>query len=188
MVEVRNLHIYQTHQHNARSVKTPHRSGRLSISMAALALLVGENVVSPSSDYGQDRTILLPFVTVDKGFTSGIRERRFVVMRTREEWEELWRVHRLSSHRERKIPPVDFDQEMIVVVFSGEKRTGGYGIEIIKIEEDRGKCQINVIFRETQPPPDAMVIQVLTQPYHIVKTKIVGFPVMFVSPQESPQP
>ena len=50
---------------------------------------------------------------------------------------------------------------------------------ITRVEEDSGN--LNFYFLEARPPPNAMVMQALTQPYHIVKTKKVDLPVVFRS-------
>lgn len=152
--------------------------------MAVLAVGVGACLVS---DYGQNRPLQVAFATVDQGFSSGMRERRFIVIKGQKEWESLWREHKSAGSPRKEVPAIDFKQEMLIGVFSGEKRTGGYRIEITKIEEDLAKNQLNVHFRETGPPPDSMVVQMLTRPYHIVKLKRVDFPVAFVPVSGAPR-
>lgn len=56
---------------------------------------------------------------------------------------------------------------MVLGVFLGQKGTGGYSVEIAKIELSGAKLQ--VLYRQQRPPPGAIVSQVLTQPYHLVK-------------------
>jgi hypothetical protein len=121
-----------------------------------------------------------PFVTLDKGFSSGIRERKFVVAKTEQEWQDLWRAHGAKVSPPKEPPSVDFEKEMVVAVFLGERHSGGYRIEIVRIEEDLQNRQLTVGWRETKPPPGAMTIQALTQPYQIVKLKTSEFPVAFV--------
>jgi len=117
---------------------------------------------------------------MDKGFRSGIKERKLVVIRTEKEWEEFWHLHKKAILPEQQVPPVDFNQQMVIAVLSGEKRTGGYGIEITRVEENLEKSQLEVFFLETHPSPKSMATQALTQPYHIVKLKRVDIPVVFI--------
>ena len=56
-----------------------------------------------------------------------------------------------------------------LVVFAGEKNTGGYGIEITKVSNQEGKT--TVVVEETSPAEGMMTIQVLTYPLDIVKVK-----------------
>jgi hypothetical protein len=120
------------------------------------------------------------FVTVDKGLRSGILERRLLVITTAPEWEELWRAHRSARPRDQPPPALDASREVIVAVFLGEKRTGGYAIDVVRVEEDRADRSVKVFIRETSPPPGAMVTQALTQPYHIVRLRKVALPVVFI--------
>jgi hypothetical protein len=142
-------------------------------------LAVGTSACS-FSDYGQNKLLQVAFATVDQGFSSGISDRRFIAVKTQKEWESLWREHKSVGSPGKGVPAIDLKQEMVIGVFSGEQRTGGYGIEITKIEADPAKNRLNIYFRETSPPPDSMVVQMLTQPYHIVKLKRVDFPVTFL--------
>lgn len=125
--------------------------------------------------------IRIPFVTVDKGSRSGVRERKFVVIKTNQEWEALWRAHRSGTSPDKPAPAFDIQSEMIVAVFAGEKKTGGYGIEIKRVEEDGAARSLNAFVTETSPPPKAIVTQALTQPYHIVKLRKVDLPIVFKS-------
>jgi hypothetical protein len=94
----------------------------------------------------------------------------------------LWQAHTSLTVPAKPLPAVDFDKEMVVAVFSGEKRSGGYGIEVARIiEEVSAKRQLRVIVHETNPPPRAITIQALTQPYHMVRIKRLDFVVDFVS-------
>jgi hypothetical protein len=120
------------------------------------------------------------FVTLAKGSQSGVRERKLVVIRSESDWQALWNTHASLSVTPKKLPLVDFQTEMIIAVFSGEKLTGGYGIEITRIQEESTKHTLEAVVHESKPPPGAMVIQALTQPYHIVKLTRNELPVTFV--------
>ncbi|MFN3476701.1 MAG: protease complex subunit PrcB family protein, partial [Candidatus Methylomirabilales bacterium] len=81
-------------------------------------------------------------------------------------------------------PPVDFAQEMAIAVFRGEQPTAGFGLEIQKLEEKGGNLYLYV--QEASPAPGSAVLQVLTQPYHIIKLERKDIPVRIVyqAPQE----
>jgi hypothetical protein len=68
-----------------------------------------------------------------------------------------------------ELPRVDFEAEIVVAVFLGERRTGGHAIEVSKVEEHPETAQLKVYYREIAPPRNAIVTQALTQPFHIVK-------------------
>ena len=148
--------------------------------VALLLCLVWILAGSPLNAYGTGGG-QVPFATVDKGSRSGVRERKFVVIKTSQEWEALWRAHRSGTSPDKPAPALDIQSEMILAVFAGEKKTGGYGIEILRIEEDGAARSLNAFVRETSPAPSAIVIQMLTQPYHIVKLRKVDLPIVFKS-------
>ena len=152
------------------------------LTAAALQLSLAGCAFSPPG-YAQQKTNHVPFVTVEKGYNSGVRERKFLVIKTETEWKDLWQAHLSVTVPPKALPSVDFQSEMVVAVFSGEKPSGGYRIEVTKITEDPQKRQLVVSLVETKPPAGAMVTAALTQPHYIVKLKKTDLPVTF-APQQ----
>jgi hypothetical protein len=70
---------------------------------------------------------------------------------------------------------------MIIAVFQGEKPTGGYEIDIIKIVE---ADSLTVFANETLPQQGCPVIFAITRPYHIVKIAKTDKEAMFSMQQE----
>jgi hypothetical protein len=60
------------------------------------------------------------------------------------------------------VPP----DRVLVAVFQGEQRTGGYAVEITSIERHGDQLVVNATF--TEPKLDSMVTQALTSPAHVV--------------------
>lgn len=125
----------------------------------------------------------IAFGTLDQGSYSGYRDRAALVIRTEEEWQQVWERHTalLTPQPERSVvdfdKEVDFDTEMVLAVFLGERPTGGFAIEITAIH--KRPDTLRVLVEETAPDPDAMVTQVLTQPYHVVRLPRIDLPVEF---------
>lgn len=120
----------------------------------------------------------LSFSTVERGVSSGIRERAQRVIGTVEEWRALWASHYSTALSPPPLPPIDFSREMIIAVFMGEQRTGGFSLEIKKVEEREGRLQVP--FLEHSPAPGSPVLQVLTQPYHMIRLPRTELPVQIV--------
>jgi hypothetical protein len=80
------------------------------------------------------------------------------VLRTVGEWAAFWR----QLDRE---PPraLDAGREIAVVVHLGERRTGGFGVELLAARAEGGTFVVE--YRETVPEPGAMVTQALTSPW-----------------------
>ncbi|MBI4247859.1 MAG: protease complex subunit PrcB family protein [Elusimicrobia bacterium] len=90
----------------------------------------------------------------------GFPEPAQFVVRDSKKWQDLW-----TKMGNEKAPEIDFSSTMAVVVFMGEKNSGGYTTEILdaKAEGDR----LIVRYRENTPAPGLFVVMALTQPYHI---------------------
>ena len=116
------------------------------------------------------------FSTLAKGLQSGVREPIQLVIRTRAEWAAFWARHARGSAAP---PPVDFSRDMVVALFMGERGTGGYEIEITRVE--RVESGLVVQYRRTSPDPGAMLSQALSQPFHLVKLPRNDGPVIFVA-------
>lgn len=59
------------------------------------------------------------------------------------------------------------DGSFLILISAGEKMTGGYGIEVVSIEDNEGRTVIAV--KETEPEGD-MNLQAITYPFVVVKT------------------
>ena len=65
------------------------------------------------------------------------------------------------------IPEIDFSKETVIAVFMGEKTTGGYGVIVEDVKEEKGKLVVAI--KETKPGSKNMVTMAITQPFCIVK-------------------
>jgi len=66
-----------------------------------------------------------------------------------------------------KMKQADINNSNYVILNMGEKNTGGYSIGVDKVEETDKNIIITV--KENVPATDAMVMQVITYPYTVVK-------------------
>jgi hypothetical protein len=72
-----------------------------------------------------------------------------------------------SSKTQRGYIYEEKDGYFYIVIFSGEKSTGGYSIKVISIEDNEGKT--NIMVEETSPNKGDMVTQAITYPYTAIK-------------------
>jgi len=110
------------------------------------------------------------FRSVGKGYRSGVRVPLQVVARSQNDWTALWRQHVSDDLSSRPPPTIDFEKEVVVALFLGERPTGGYDVQISRAEQTNDG--LIIYYREKDPSPGGMVIQALTQPFHIVR--IIG--------------
>lgn len=98
--------------------------------------------------------------TLAEGFYSAVTTPFVFVARTQKEFVQLRKLVKNLPNQ-----AIDFDRTAIVAAFAGEKNTGGYSLEIA---ESAGAVSI----KTGAPPPDAMVMQVITAPYKIVLVNV----------------
>ena len=58
------------------------------------------------------------------------------------------------------------DGRLYIAVFAGAQRTGGYGIRVVRVDRAGDMLTVRAMF--SVPAPDALTIQVLTSPAHLV--------------------
>ncbi|MBI2069307.1 MAG: protease complex subunit PrcB family protein [Elusimicrobia bacterium] len=102
----------------------------------------------------------------------GLPEGGHHVIRDSETWKNYW-----TRIRQDALPVVDFEKKMVLASFLGTKNTGGWGVEIVRVERKKKKALVR--FKEIKPSGDAFVIQAVTSPYHIKVVDRFNEPVEF---------
>jgi hypothetical protein len=102
------------------------------------------------------------FTNVAKGDASGQQIARQVTARTPAEWAAVWKAHSTTE----KPPQIDFTKSMVVGVFLGSKPSAGYEVEIVGVRTQNKELVVEYVQR--QPGRGTMVVQILTEPYHLV--------------------
>lgn len=119
------------------------------------------------------------FTTIARGDDSGYRTANQMTIESKERWADVWRKHVSDIIPPPPIPKVDFAKEMVIAVFAGEKPTSGYSVNIVAIETQRPLMKerplLVVKIKHRQPSKGEVVMDVLTQPYHIVKISKIEF-------------
>jgi len=123
-----------------------------------------------ASEINMKPIVPVTFQTVAKGYRSGVNALSQIAVRGHGEWTALWRKHASVESGSPPLPVIDFDKEIVVGLFLGYKPTGGYDVQISRVE--RRNDALTIYYQEKSPPPGAMVTQALTQPFHIVR--IIG--------------
>jgi hypothetical protein len=115
----------------------------------------------------------LPLTTVVQGPQSRAASAHEAVVRTQQEWKDLWETKIGRGER----PAVDFSSRMVVAVFLGTRSTAGYRVEITEAAEREGRLVVKYV--ERQPAPGMIVAQVVTSPFHVVSIQRHEGPVEF---------
>ena len=93
--------------------------------------------------------------------------------------EEMARVWVADGGKAENRPKVDWEKEMVLALFAGEKPTGGFKVEIekviqVQVKDKKGGREtlrtkdLVVLYRGTAPAPGAAATDALTYPAHVV--------------------
>lgn len=108
-----------------------------------------------------DEAINLDFSVLATGaFSRYAGTRSFQLVMNQNEWDNVWRM--IGGERA-PAPDITFDTRAVVVVFQGQKPTGGYSISIAEIRR-RGP-ELTVRVNEHAPARTDITTQALTSPF-----------------------
>lgn len=131
-----------------------------------------------------------------QGSYGGFKEPRVMVIKDQETWDG---IYRMISGGGVKLS-LDFTRYMVIAIFMGEKRTGGYSVNILKADEmdgievmeymEKGKGQAKpltriakkvfvVEYEEISPGPKSFVTMAITTPYHVKVVRRSDLSVVF---------
>lgn len=108
-------------------------------------------------------SVKTPTVLNSNGTQSSIHVRRALVITNQRDLDMLWAEHNGARPGALPKPTVDFDKQVLVAVFAGDKPTHGYSLTVKSIKEtDRS---IDVYVGLVSPAKDVKVIRQITQPW-----------------------
>jgi hypothetical protein len=115
-----------------------------------------------------------------KGDSSGITIQREVVIKDPESWAQLWAEHQSPRGTPSAPPAIDFENQMIVGIFLGDRGSSGYAVEILSILVQDNESIIT--YKETKPDMSGGMgfLAVMTQPYHLKAIPPTNTPVRFM--------
>jgi uncharacterized protein (DUF885 family) len=128
--------------------------------MALLGDAAAPSRSTPAHDATEDRTNVVEFSVLATGAMSRHEGGRTVELITNEnDWRRAWAL--VGGGRPQ--PEINFNSRACIVVYQGQKPTGGYSIEIAEIRRDGTVLAVNV--RERRPAFGDVTTQVITSPF-----------------------
>lgn len=106
------------------------------------------------------------FETLAQGYQSGQHDPGATLINTLDEWHAFWSRHagwRIPAAPE---PAVDFARHSVIVVRAGDRPTAGWVLETRSVSRNGEELLVDAVLSE--PAPDALLPQVVTQPYQIL--------------------
>lgn len=107
----------------------------------------------------------IPFEVLTKGSHGGYTVSEYLVVKNSKTLKTCYSQINKIRKPGIPIPKIDFEQEMVVALFMGEKSTGGFSISIKKIEQSTDTIYVYL----TETRPEEMAASVITQPFYFCK-------------------
>ncbi len=108
----------------------------------------------------------IKFEQLASGAYSGISDARQVLLTSSAQWEKLWaEIHKFERPQPEMLK-VDFSNRWLIACFMGTKGSGGYQLEINRIQLQKNQLAIYTTHRE--PGKNCIATMALTQPYMVV--------------------
>ena len=142
--------------------------GRPPVKILRMALLGGAGAAtaaatSPVEAADDDRTNVVEFSVLAFGAMSAYEGgRRVELIAHEEDWRQAW----ATIGGGRPLPEVNFATRAVVLVFQGQKPTGGYSVSVEEIR--RGGTVLAVRVNERRPASGDVTTQVITSPFFAV--------------------
>jgi len=111
------------------------------------------------------------FQTIRKG-TRGGKDSGYYVIQNAEQWNEICK----SVFPPDAMPEINFSNTTVIAVFMGLRPTAGYAIEVKEITDTIFRVVVKVAWIT---PGGKILPQILTSPYHIIKTQKINEPITF---------
>lgn len=142
----------------------------LPVILIALAACGGTPAVAPSSD---DPGALIALyagsaqTTLASSAYSGFRDSTRLVVRDRTAWTRVWSAINGAVEPMPPVPAVDFGEEMVIVAALGQRRSGGYAIQIDSVA--RHELGAVIYVTKSAPGRNCLTTQAITSPVHAVR-------------------
>lgn len=115
------------------------------------------------------------FETLLEGSHGGYRDGEFIIINNNKDLKRIYTQINKIRKPGFPIPKIDFNKELVIALFLGEKPSGGYSIYVSSIEET--KNEFHVFIKESTP--EGMVATVMTQPFYFCKISRIEKKIIF---------
>jgi hypothetical protein len=106
------------------------------------------------------------FEILAQGYQSGEHEAGVLLITSAEQWHAFWLRHSNGRIPAAPEPVVDFAQHSVIVVRAGDQPTAGFVLSTTSVSRKDEQTLVDAVL--DLPPTDAVLPQVVTQPYQIL--------------------
>ena len=115
----------------------------------------------------QTQEVIVNYEVIQQGTYSGKKDAYAEVIDNEAKWMDLWKQHVSVLVPQPPAPEIDFAGNVVAAIFAGEKTTGGYAVVIKNVVADADDVVVH--YRITEPQPNSFTLQVISQPYAMVR-------------------
>jgi hypothetical protein len=119
------------------------------------------------------------FFEIDASQYSGFAEQTQQIITTQVDLNIIWETAHSHLDLSKNAPTIDFNKNVILVVATGQRNSGGYLLKINQIIESEKNYNVDVL--ETKPGKGCMTTQALTSPYQMVQIEKPNKHILFKS-------
>jgi hypothetical protein len=102
---------------------------------------------------------------LNKNSHGGYTKSKTLVIKSQKELQEIYNQINMTRRPGFPIPEIDFDKEMVIALFMGEKTSGGFATTVEKVIENNNTLEI--IVKETAP--EGIATTMICQPFYYCK-------------------
>lgn len=106
---------------------------------------------------------VLEFQVVENGENSGYWNEAYIIIKTEDEWSDVWEKHTWLLLSAPTYPRIDFSSRMVICAFMGKQPTNGCGIRIERIFSEEEIIHVEIV--KTNPLENLLVNDVVTSPF-----------------------
>jgi protease stability complex PrcB-like protein len=115
----------------------------------------------------EPQEVIVNYEVIQQGTYSGKKDADAEIIDQQAKWEQLWKQHVSVLVPQPPVPEIDFTSNVVAVIFAGEKTTGGYAVVIKDVVTDVDDVVVH--YRLTEPQPNSFTLQVICQPYVMLR-------------------
>ena len=149
------------------------------LAVPAIVLLAACAAAGPGPGGGSAQD----FQTLLAEARSGLAEPRREVVRDQAGWSRLWADIHAGAEPDPPLPVIDFADQMLIVVASGTRPSGGNSIGVTRVERLGDRLDVEVL--ETCPAAGARVSMALVQPVEVIRLARSELPTRFRDRRDS---
>ena len=124
---------------------------------------VNMNKTDITNDSTNENTLDITLLT--EGTHGGFKDAKTLIIKDPKELQEIYSQINMMRRPGLPIPEIDFENEMVIVLFMGEKTSGDYATKVEKVIEKDNSLEI--VIKESVPK--GITTTVICQPFYFCK-------------------